>query len=133
VAELKAAPGRIGHPLFWAGQRPDTQLELSLGDDGAGYVRYLPLGTPAGSPKSDFTLVATYQDQDAYSRLQSGAKRASAVSVKGANGALMMAASMTATNAYFAFPDVPLLVEVYDPSPGEAYRLIQSGLVQLVR
>lgn len=132
AAQLSAAPGQVGHPVFWAGPKAGTQYELSAGGNGAVYVRYLTPGTPVGSPLARFTLVGTYSETKAYGLVQAGARRTGAVSGKARNGALAEAGSASATNAYFAFEGLPLLVEVFDPQPGRAFQMIMNGQIRLV-
>jgi hypothetical protein len=38
----------------------------------------------------------------------------------------------TPTSVYFAFPDSPYLVEVFDPSPRRARQLVRSGQVAVI-
>lgn len=133
VDELKQVPDQVGNPIYWAGEAPGKDLELTIGADRAVYVRYLPKGTPAGVDKPAFLTVATYPRPDAYALVQAGGSRPGAVAVEDAGGALVTTESQQSTNAYFAFEGTPLLVEVFDPKPGKAFEEIQSGRVQLVQ
>ena len=44
-----------------------------------------------------------------------------------------MSESARPTNVYFAYPKQPYQVEVFDPKPGRALRLVLAGRVEPVR
>jgi hypothetical protein len=124
-------PGLVagyGHSLYWAGPRAGSQYEVTVGAPNF-YLRYLPEGEPAGSTNA-YTTVGTYEKADAYAGLVAAAKRPGAQSRQLTGGALVVIPADKPTSAYFAFKDRNLLMEVYDPRPGEALRLITSGEVQ---
>ena len=56
----------LGRPIYWAGAKSGFIYELTQSPDGRVYLRYLPTGTPVGSPKI-FLTVATYPIADAFS------------------------------------------------------------------
>jgi hypothetical protein len=131
--ELRAVPEQVGHPVYWAGERDGKELELTVLQDGAVYVRYLPDRSAPGVDKPAFLTVATYRRPDAYALVQGGGSRPGAIVVTDKGGAVVTTESEKATNAYFAFEGTPLLMEVFDPKPGRAFDLVQSGEVQLVQ
>src|SRR5664279_3693392 len=51
VADLTGLEADLGHPIYWAGEQPSTQLELREEADGSIYLRYLPPGVTAGDPE----------------------------------------------------------------------------------
>jgi hypothetical protein len=118
----------LGHSVYWAGPQGLTQWEVTLvGRDI--YLRYLPSGEPVGSTNTYLT-VGTYEKQDAYAGLVASAKAPGATSEKLTGGALVVQPAGKPTSAYFAFAGADLLMEVFDPTPGKAYELISSGVVQ---
>lgn len=131
--ELLALPGQVGHEVYWAGDAPNKALELTIVQDGGVYVRYLPEGTEAGTDETAFPTVATYPRADAYSLVTNAGQRQGAVLVKDQGGALVTAKGPDSTNAYFAFENLPLLMEVFDPEPGRAFDSIQNGQIQMIQ
>lgn len=131
--ELRAVTAQVGHPVYWAGENPKKELELTVLQDSSVYVRYLPKGSAAGVDKPAFLTVGTYRRSDAYALVQGGGNRPGATVVKDKGGALVTTEGAKATNAYFAYEGLPLLIEVFDPVPGQAFEMIQSGQVQLVQ
>ena len=125
--QLKAVAASAGHSVYWAGPRDLATYEVSLvGKDV--FVRYLPAGEAVGSTSSHLT-VGTYARADAYAELQKAATKAGAKSGQLTGGAFVLVPADTPTSAYFAFEGHDLLMEVYDPTPGEALRLVTSGAV----
>ncbi len=125
---LQAIKTFLGHSVYWAGPQGLTQWETTLvGRDI--YVRYLPAGEPVGSKKTYLT-VGTYEKKGAYAGLVTAANAAGAKSEKLTGGALVVQPAGKPTSAYFAFAGADLLMEVFDPTPGKAYELIGSGVVQ---
>lgn len=127
ASDLQAESG----PFWWAGEREGADIELEQQADGSVIVRYLPAPASAGDPQPALT-VATYPRQDAYRLVRDGTARSGSVSQQYPSGALATSEGTEATNAYFAFPDSPWLVEVFDPQPGRAWDLISSGEIQAV-
>jgi hypothetical protein len=125
LVEVAAA---AGHSVYWAGARGLTGVEVTtVGRDL--YVRYLPDGEPAGAT-TPYLTVGTYEKADAYTGLVTASTVSGARSEKLKGGAFLVQPAGKATSAYFAFPGTTLLVEVYDPTPGAAYGLVESGDVQ---
>lgn len=128
AAFVRETAAIVGHAMYWAGERPGTKLELTVGAGARTFVRYLP-ATAAAGDAAPYLTVATYPDAEAYANLAEAAKQPGAVSVKYAGGALAVAASETATNVNFGFEGADIQIEVFSPVPGEAWDLIESGAV----
>ena len=125
--QLKTVASSAGHSIYWAGPRDLKTYEVSIvGKDV--YVRYLPATELVGS-KTPFLTVGTYEKVDAYAGLQKAATVAGAKSGKLTGGAFVVVPADKPTSAYFAFEGHNLLMEVYDPTPGEALKLVTSGAV----
>lgn len=123
---LKAMEG-VGYPVYWAGPRLGVEYEVSR-HEGRTYVRYLPKGEEAESRKP-FLTVGSYEDRNALAGIRESGQKAGAILVRIDGGGTAYAESADATNAYLAFPGVNTQVEVFDPEPGEALRLIRSGAI----
>ena len=129
--QLRAIVSTAGHSIYWAGARGLKTFEVTfVGHDV--YVRYLPANEPAGS-KNAYLTVGTYEKSDAYAGLVKAAALAGAKSGKLTGGALVVVPADKPTSAYFAFEGHNLLMEVYDPTPGEALKLVTSGVVEPIQ
>ena len=128
--QLTGVAAAAGHSVYWAGARGLSRIEVTtVGRDL--YLRYLPDGEPVGAT-TPYLTVGTYEKADAYTGLVTASNVSGARSEKLKGGAFLVQPAGKATSAYFAFPGTALLVEVYDPAPGAAYRLVESGAVQPV-
>jgi hypothetical protein len=96
------------------------------------FVRYLPSGTALGSPRPDFLTIATYPRPDAYSDIETAARRPGAVEISLPGNGLAVYDAGKPTSVYVAYRRSGQQVEVYDPSASEARRLVRSGLVRPV-
>jgi hypothetical protein len=125
--QLRTVAASAGHSIYWAGPRDLTTYEVTIAGKDV-YVRYLPAAEPAGS-KNAYLTVGTYEKADAYAGLQKAAAVAGAKSGKLTGGAFVVVPADKPTSAYFAFEGHNLLMEVYDPTAGEALKLVTSGAV----
>jgi hypothetical protein len=132
VDGLSALVALRGSPVYWAGPRAGFVYEVTETKKGYVYVRYLPSGTALGSPRPDFLTVATYPRSDAYGDVEAASHRPGAVAVALPDGALAVYDQGRPTSVYLARRGSTRQVEVYDPSAGEALRLVKSGRVRPV-
>lgn len=123
---LKAMKG-VGYPVYWAGPRLGVEYEVSRQEDRV-FVRYLPKGEEVESEKK-FLTVGSYKDSKALAGVRESGQKQGAILVKIKGGGTAYAEGTDATSAYMAFPGVNTQVEVFDPKPGEALRLIRSGAI----
>jgi hypothetical protein len=121
----------LGRPIYWAGPKSGFTYELTQAADGRMYLRYLPAGTPAGSPKI-FLTVATYPIADAFSVTKRVATQSGSVTVPVEGGGIAVYHSRLPTNVYVAFPGSGYQVEVFDPSPAQARALVTGGSISQV-
>lgn len=129
VKQLQELAGSRG-PIYWAGQRRNTKLEVTVTTKGAVFVRYLPQDASAGT-KSKYLTVGTYDDNVGYTALTSAsAKRASVVKAK--SGAVIATFKKEPTSTYFSFPQAAFQVEVYAPRPWQSRKMTDAGQIQLV-
>ena len=128
--DLAELAGEKDHPVYWAGPDPNVRYELTEAPEGRIFIRYLPAGVPVGDPRPDHLTVGTYPLADAYARLRAieGARRREL-----ADGGLAVLDPGKPTSAYLAYPNGPVQVEVHDPKPRRAYRLIVQGRITPIR
>jgi hypothetical protein len=122
----------LGHPVYWAGERPPARLELKEEAEGSVYLRYLPPGVEAGDPEQRYLTVGTYPVTDAVAALRRAATQAGGRMQKLPDGGLVLPNAESAGSVYLAFPHTDLQIEVYDPAPGASLRLIRSGAIRPV-
>jgi hypothetical protein len=126
--QLRAIARSAGHPIYWAGTFSGT-YELTAIPDGRTYIRYLPPGTPVGSPNLHLTIGTYLRPSAPYDAVRSAAirKHASIVTLQG--GELAVAYHSRPQSVYLVFPGARWVVEVYDPSAATAMRLATTGKV----
>jgi hypothetical protein len=129
VARLRALASTAGHPVYWAGPKEGTTYELTRTSGGRIYVRYLPRGVPVGIRSATFTIVGTYPVANALKVLKDLAKKPGERQLSAPADGFAVYEQSHPTNVYVAYPDSNLQVEVFDPSPRRARRLVTSGAV----
>jgi hypothetical protein len=127
AAELDALAEEAQGPLYWAGERPGTELEYDEADGGRLYVRYLTGGAEAGDPRPVFLTLGTYPLPDAVAALRANARRTNTRLQRAPGGALVWVNPDRPTSAYLAEPGSGYQVEVYDPDPARALDIALSG------
>jgi hypothetical protein len=127
---LRALAGAAGHPIYWAGPKPNVKYELTQVTDGRIYIRYLPKGVPIGDRRAAYLIVATYPVTNAYKAVRTAAKESGAVTFRTKRGGLAVYNRSAATNVYYAFPGSKYQVEVFDPNPSRARQLVRSGTIR---
>lgn len=132
ASDLAAFAREVGHPVYWAGPRPPTTLELSRTAEGNVLVRYLPAGAAAGDRRPSLT-VGTYPVGNGFEATLAAASDPGAVRVKVADGAVAFYNADRPTSVYLAYPGSGEQIEVFDPSPARARALVESGAVRPVR
>lgn len=129
AGDLTDLEGELGHPVYWAGERPPAQLELKEEADGSVFLRYLSPGVEAGDPEQRFLTVGTYPVVDAVGALERTAADAEVSLGHAAGGAVVLANPSSAGSVYLAYPGSDIQIEVYDPTPGRSLQLIRSGAI----
>lgn len=132
VEDLTALEGTLDHQIYWAGERPPEQLELKEEADGSVFLRYLPQGTEAGDTQVTFLTVGSYPVADAQAALRRVAAEAETSVERIADGAVVLPNPASEGSVYLAYPESDLEIEVYDPTPRRALRLIRSGAIRPV-
>jgi hypothetical protein len=131
-ADLAALAQSVGHPVYWAGERENTTLELTETNSGNVFIRYLPSGTEVGAEQPAFLTVGTYPYKDAILALEEVGQREGAVVREIEGGGLAVTSGKSPTSVYIAYPDDDLQIEVYDPDAEAALDLATSGEVRPV-
>lgn len=129
-AALGDAAALSGHPVYWAGQVPGTELGLSEDAGGIVQVRYLPVGSTPEQAGEDVLTVGSYPLPDPARALTAFARRPRSRLLHGSDGKMVVTSAESPGSAYFVSPDNSVQVEVYDPVPKRALRLALSGRVR---
>jgi len=134
TTDLSDAAERLGHPVYWAGERSNTDLELAEADTGRVYVRYLDEGTEAGTRSTDFMTVVTYPVPNATAALRRALKtRPNAELARGKDGAVVLIDPSTPGSVRLAYPGSDQQVELYTPNVKDSIRLATNGSVKPVQ
>jgi hypothetical protein len=128
LEQLQELAGSTSDPIYWAGEQPGREYELTVERDGTIFVRYLDVGTAVGSAKGSLT-VGTYPYSEAFETLEAAAKRPGVVTAEAPGGGLVVANESNPNNVYVAFPGSDFQIEVFDPADGEALDIATSGAV----
>ncbi|MFE7508478.1 hypothetical protein [Promicromonospora sp. NPDC057488] len=118
------------YPLYWAGEIPDTQIELTLTADSGTFVRYLPADAKAGD-SDKYLTVATYDAITGYEGLKSADKDVAKVE-QSKSGAVIAVFDDRPLSTYFSFQNATFQVEVFSPEKNESKKLTDDGTISLV-
>jgi len=126
-AEVETVSDEIGHTVFWAGERPDTGIELRHDASGNTHVRYLTGGAQPGDPAPAYLDIGTYPFKDGYEVTSAMAAEDGLKRVK-VGDAVGFYDPQRPTNIYLGFPDRPdFQVEVFHPEADGALEVVRSG------
>lgn len=119
-------------PIYWAGEREGTKLELSRPDKKRTYVRYLTGDAEAGDKRADFLTVSTYVESNAVVSLRRQSKRSGGTLGHAPGNATVYFDRENPQSVYLAYPGAPVEVEVFDPNFKRALGLVDSGQIVAV-
>ncbi len=125
-AELSSLSASSPSPIYWAGERPDTELELTE-EEGDFYLRYLEDGA---KPDAEVLTVGTYLLEDPRASLEEVAASPTAIVRHAADGREVVSSEENPNSVYFVTSDNSAQIEVYDPSAKVAMDLALSGNVR---
>jgi hypothetical protein len=131
VGQLHSLATSLGHPIYWLGPKSGYTYELTQAQGGNVYIRYLPPGVTVGA-KDGYLTIATYPFPGAFRAIQNLAKQSRMVTIRLPGGGLAVVDTSRGTNVHLAYPGSGYQVEVYDPSAGQAQRVVASGEVSPV-
>jgi len=129
---LQTAAAERDTPVYWAGERPGTELELSQEGGDRIYVRYLTDGADAGDRRPDFLTVGTYGQSNPVATLRRQSRKDGAVLGRAPGNATFYFNRADPGSVYLAYPGVPVEIEVYDPNFKRALQLVNSGQIVAV-
>ena len=133
VRSLKTVAALLNRPIYWLGPRARTTYELTQTPDGKIYIRYLPPGVKIGDRSGEYPLVGTYPVQNGYKAVQTAGQQPGAHTFAIPRGGLAVVNDAAPTNVYFAFRGTNEQIEVFDPNPTRARRLVETGAVRPIR
>jgi hypothetical protein len=132
VESLQDAVSGGETPVYWAGERKGTEIELSRPGDGRTYVRYLSGGAEAGDPRPNFLTVGTYAVANPISALRKLGRQPGGVVGSAPGHATVYFSKVDPHSVFLAYPGVAVEIEVYDPDFTRALRLVNSGQIVAV-
>jgi hypothetical protein len=130
-AGLRTLAVSLRQPIYWVGPAANMTYERTSVGNGRILVRYLPAGVKVGT-SDPYLTVGTYTLPDAYAAAQRAASKPGAVQIKVATSAIAFSTKAHPLNAWITYPGSRYQIEVFDPSPGRARRLVASGRVARV-
>jgi hypothetical protein len=119
----------VGHPVYWAGPAHGFRYELTHTTDGRIYIRYLPAGVAVGSAAPDYLTVGTYPVKHALPTVRAIGSKNGGSLIRLSSGGWAAVDPDHPLSIYIAYPGAGYEVEVYDPSPGMARRLVDTGAI----
>lgn len=133
VESLREAVSGEDPPVYWAGDRAGTELELSEPEPGQTYIRYLTDGAKAGDERAEFLTVGTYAQEDPVAALREQGDKPGGVIGEAPGNATVYFNRNQPRSVYLAYPGIEAQIEVYDPKFSRALRLVNSGQIVPVR
>jgi hypothetical protein len=115
---------------YWAGPGGAQTFEWTDLPDGRVYVRYLTGGAKVGDPRARFLTVGTYPVGNGVAALHKAAQQPGAHTLKVKGGGTALINSRTPTSVYLAYPESKDQIEVFDPNPARALKLVTTGQIQ---
>jgi hypothetical protein len=122
----------LGIQIYWVGERPGSTYELTKTADNRIFIRYLPGGVPVGSDK-EYLTIATYPVKNAFAVTGRLAGKSSSVRIGIGKGGVAFYDQDTPTRVFLAHRGSDYQIEVYDPSPAQAQRIVATREVSAVR
>ena len=127
VDELSGLSEETGHEVFWAGERPDTEIEVSDDPSQNVHLRYLTGGSAAGTAEQTFLDIGTYPFSNAFQTTKELSKQSSLNEVP-VDGGVGFYDKKNPFSVIMAFSDQPdLQIEVYHPEKNGALDVVRSG------
>jgi hypothetical protein len=131
IADLKKLAKTLGHPLYWVGPRKGYTYELTSASNGNIYIRYLPPGVAVGTSTPELT-VGTYPFPGALAAIRKVLKQSGTTRVNTPDGGVGEVAARNPRSVHLAYPGSDYQLEVFDPSPATARRLVSSGRLRTI-
>jgi hypothetical protein len=130
---LRTLAAALEQPIYWAGARPGYRYALRQAPDGQFYVRYLAPGTVVDESGRRQLIVATYPQENALAELRGEARREGGFTLALPGGGVAYFRERRSRNVFVAYPGSRYQIEVFDPTPQRALRLVATGRIVPVR
>lgn len=130
--ELAGIEDDFGHPVYWVGEVEGAELKANEAPGGSVLLRYIDEGTEAARTGADSLAVGSYAIPSPRKALNAFANQPGATVRRSPELGKVVTSARTLKSAYFVDPANTVQVEVYDPEPKRALRLVLSGQVQPV-
>jgi hypothetical protein len=125
--ELPSVAEEVGHEVFWAGEREDTEVEFSDDPSGNVHLRYLTEGNEAGTTAQTFLDIGTYPFNNAFETTRELSRQAALKKVP-VEGGVGFYDKKQPYSVIMAFSDQPdLQIEVYHPEKNAALEVVREG------
>jgi hypothetical protein len=132
AAELGELAGGQDGPVYWAGPEGARTFEWTELSDGRIYIRYLTGGAEVNDPSPSYLTVGTYRVGDGVAAIRKAARSSDSRVVEVEGGGVALVSESNPTSVYLAYPESEYQIEVFDPDPERALRLVTSGQIQPV-
>jgi len=132
AGEIRELASGEGHPVYWAGPMAGDTYEWTALADGRVYVRYLTGGAPVGAASPKYLTVGTYPVGSGPAAIRQAAKLSQAVTFKIPGGGTGLVNKAVPTSVYLSYPKSRYQIEVYDPNPAYALKLVSGGEIKPV-
>jgi hypothetical protein len=132
AAKIQELAGASGHPVYWAGPTGAQTFEWTVLPDGRTYVRYLTRGAKVEDPRPLFLTVASYPVGNGVAAIHKAAKSPGARTFNVKGGGTALVNGKTPSSVYLAYRGSKYQIEVFDPNPARARKLVTSGKIQPV-
>jgi hypothetical protein len=131
--EIRTLSSEQSGPVYWAGPAGAETFEWTKLSDGRIYIRYLTGGAEVEDPRPRFLTVGTYAVGNGVAAINKAAKSPGTRTLRVEGGGTALVNRNSPTSVYLAYPDSKYQIEVFDPNPTRALRLVTSGRIQPVR
>ena len=132
--QLRGAVALLATPVYWIGPIDGYEYILDVSINGLILVRYVPTDVELLDEKNRYTAVGTYSVADAHEVTKArGQEGGSTVGLINEDGAAVFYDSNSPLNAFLAYPNIDIQVEVFDPRPSVAIEAARgAGIVKLI-
>jgi hypothetical protein len=119
---------------YWTGPIKDATYSVNSSTPGQVFIRYVPSGEKCDDLSSNFRVIATYTEANAFATTEAAGATADGVSLINTDGSIVYFNKNLPSNIYVAYPGIEYQIEVYDPVPKEALILATTqGKLQMIK
>jgi hypothetical protein len=128
VGRLRELADSVWYPVYWAGQRPGG-YELTVDRNANIFIRYSGVSESVASRKATSLTIGTYPFANAFEILSAVSRGPGTTVGHTPDGGLVVVRRGSPRNAYIAYPQRDVQIEVYDPRAGRALELATAGAI----